>query len=259
MLSLRSALQLLLVTCLVALLTQCAHGKPQLTKDNRYSVIDIRNAPYTVQLRDDSGKFLCAGALISSEFVMTAAECFNDIDYSKTVIVAGAKTLAEVGEKRHIAKATIHPAYDSKTKSANVAVLKLKEPLKTGEPAKDNIVSIPVCEEPIKEKEAVQIVGWRHMSKAHADADHLYSTRIFVTSQEKCHKDFNATPEYGIFCAAGNDYDDHYDVSDLGGPAIYGGKVCGIATCCTNCSEIDYINSFVDLHHFGDFIKEAMA
>jgi len=86
--------------------------------------------PWQVALLVDNG--FCGGSLIDSNWIMTAAHCFNKdtlaADLAKISVILGAHNLREDEASRRICNVSqviIHEAYDSKTMQNDIALVRL--------------------------------------------------------------------------------------------------------------------------------------
>ncbi|XP_056456354.1 coagulation factor VII-like [Gadus chalcogrammus] len=88
--------------------------------------------PWQVLVRYKGGSH-CGGALIRSDWVITAAHCIHGKDHNDFTVVADIHDLeAEEGQSRAVSMAISHPGYSAVTGGGDVALLRLARPLAPG-------------------------------------------------------------------------------------------------------------------------------
>lgn len=77
------------------------------------------------------GQF-CAGTLISAWHVLTAAHCAQEFGYDKTrvAVLVGTQNLLSGGQRITVSQVQVHPAWNAITLDADVAVLRLAQPVR---------------------------------------------------------------------------------------------------------------------------------
>ena len=82
---------------------------------------------YTDQNRTSRYHF-CAGSLITSQYILTAAHCFdNPKNYSSIVVKIGSNYVSELNESLYEISQVYNNAFDSKKIINDISIVKLKE------------------------------------------------------------------------------------------------------------------------------------
>ncbi|NWZ74506.1 ACRO protein, partial [Acrocephalus arundinaceus] len=106
---------------------------------------------------------MCAGALISPQWVITVAQCFFRAgDTSRWEVVIGATDLSQPGpeaEVRHIQRLLMHQSYVSATALNNIALVELDQPVECSDYIQLGCVAD--CNLVVAELKTCYIAGWR--------------------------------------------------------------------------------------------------
>ncbi|KAJ8941288.1 hypothetical protein NQ314_010438 [Rhamnusium bicolor] len=144
--------------------------------------------PHTVAIiKDFNLNKRCGGALVSKQFVLTAAQC---VDGHSVEVILGAYDVSKYEKQQvrlRIAEKdiTIHPLYESSSLSNDIALLKLPEELTTN----DYIQPIDVanCESDLFIGECAILTGWRKSILGYSDK--LSHDELIVITNEECQRD----------------------------------------------------------------------
>jgi len=169
--------------------------------------------PWTIALRWD-GEVNCAGALVAPGWVLTAAHCFDQVDYSTISVIAGEhdqRRTSNVEQRRTIAFVLPHPDYQDSTSGNDIALVQLSSPFKRTS-AVQTIDTYGVGTLP----RAVQAVGWGETDDG-TRARKLQEVTLPILPNSACNESFI---QPGEFCAGSWGLGDHKDacVADSGGP-----------------------------------------
>ncbi|KAL7877617.1 hypothetical protein SRHO_G00042600 [Serrasalmus rhombeus] len=184
--------------------------------------------PYMVSLQLQ-GKHQCGGFLISSQWVMSAAHCFQDsTDFQ---MVLGAHSLSQPEDTKQtfsIAAFFTHPGFKSKTYDNDIALIKLSQPVRETAAVK-----------PVKFQKAggtdlstgdnVDTAGWGANNLGER-LDKLQEVTVPVVARYICSRgsSYGAAFTDNMVCAAKARMDTCD--GDSGGPLLYKGIAVGITS-----------------------------
>ncbi|XP_049310885.1 serine protease SP24D isoform X3 [Bactrocera dorsalis] len=222
-----------IVFCLVAKATQnddgSAEHKPSLRILNG-QVAAAGQFPYQVSVRLNR-EHICGGALLSANFVLTAAHCVYNIDNNILGVQAGTVGRTNSGDFRTVSNVIIHPQYGFDN---DIALLELKTPFDYS----DVIKPIAVTSWEVPAGETVVVSGWGRIYEGGPLSDQLLYTRSLKTlKNEECAK-ADGTLNPSILCL-NSPQSRGFCEGDDGGPAVYKNILIGIASYITKgCGSI---------------------
>ncbi|EZA60544.1 Serine protease snake [Ooceraea biroi] len=178
-------------------------------------------------------KYNCGGTLISSQYVLTAAHCVNNIQEKVPVEVrVGSEDLRSVGDAQRIPISNVitHPRYKRSVNYNDVAILKLRKPVRM-----DNNVR-PICMQTksltsmdITPNISLVVIGWGATTFAEESTVRLMKTpSLSLVDRETCgksFKDFNQLPsglDESMLCMLDTNETRRADAchGDSGGPLL---------------------------------------
>ena len=182
----------------------------------------------------------CGGALVTPTKVVTAAHCLVGLSPGQLVVVGGRdERQGTSGTEREVGDFWIHPAYDSDTNVADVAVITLTEEM----PYEPVPFVAPTDTGLYAPGTLTRLLGWGRTAENGPFASQLMTAEVPVVSDADCeaaYEDFvvryDATsmvcaglPEGGVDTCQG----------DSGGPLIIDGVLAGVVSWGEGCARPD--------------------
>ncbi|XP_011205128.2 serine protease SP24D isoform X2 [Bactrocera dorsalis] len=224
-----------IVFCLVAKATQnddgSAEHKPSLRILNG-QVAAAGQFPYQVSVRLNR-EHICGGALLSANFVLTAAHCVYNINQTALGVQAGTLSRTAGGVFRAVCHVVVHPEYDFDN---DLALLQLETPYSLSY----YIQPIRIADWEAPSGESVIISGWGRTYEGSLLSDKLLYSRALTTERYEFCAGADGVTNPGVLCLntpQGNGFCD----GDDGGPVVYRNVLIGIASYNANaCGTVSY-------------------
>ncbi|XP_021329145.1 duodenase-1 [Danio rerio] len=219
---------------------------PHLTFTARVGIQDGTEAkphsrPYMVSLQFYK-LHMCGGSLITEEFVLTAAHCWEEDDV--LTVVTGAHDLRKkaINNVYKVKSYIPHPDFNSKTLENDIMLLQLKTKVRLSNNV--GLISLPKDGEDVKADTLCSVAGWGDLWSKGPETDRLREAETVIVNNAECERrwesDYVASKMICVYGHGGT------CSGDSGGPLVCGDTVVGI----TSFGEPYLCNSrlFPDVH-----------
>lgn len=217
--------------------------------------------PWQVAVLNKFHEPFCGGTLLSSQFILTAAHCIR----RRLFIRAGEHDLlSEEGSEQEVrvAEIFVHPDYDAETVDNDIALLRLRTPLKL------NKYVAPACLPSIDDNMDVNslgyILGWgKRKNSAIFGTDVLHQAQVPVADMADCrtvYEDYYISPN--MLCAGYKRGRVDSCAGDSGGPLLFdkNGKwyVYGITSFGEGCGRKGKYGIYAKVPNFVNWIRKTV-
>ncbi|XP_067631875.1 trypsin alpha-like [Eurosta solidaginis] len=222
---------------------------------------NIEKSPYLASIHD-SGIYICTGALISLQMVLTAAHCVAYSRGNLIVVEAGITDLddtTEDGQMRGV-ESIHHPCdYSPETGHMDIAVIKLHTPFRRG----SRVEIIELCDTTLNLGTKMRVSGWGATS---GDNERysctLQTTNVNIVLTQECAPMAailgNMITE-SMICATRDGTSPCQ--GDSGAPGVVKGKLCAVVSYGICCANPSYPTVYTDVNNakVRNFLRDAMA
>lgn len=202
-------------------------GSAPLNKKTRIvggETADPGSWPWQVSLQRNGFHF-CGGSLITEEYILTAAHCFQGSGYTTSglAVVLGEDSLSTSSSNqvsRSVSRIINHGGYDSDSNNNDISLLKLSSPVTFTDYIQP--VCLTAADTSPDVGSNVWVTGWGTLSSGGSSPDRLQEVQVPVVSQSQCASSYgsqNIDINDNMLCAgeAGKDSCQ----GDSGGPLVY--------------------------------------
>ncbi|XP_043079838.1 transmembrane protease serine 9-like [Puntigrus tetrazona] len=196
----------------------------------------------------------CGGFLVSEQFVMTAAHCFQK--EAKLTVVVGAHDYTQGSGLMDVKFYHIHPGYTPETLLNDIMLLQLYGKVKKNK--KVNWISIPKKDKDIKAKIKCSVAGWGKTHNSGEASTKLMEVDVTITDKKVCQKQWGKNYSTSrMVCAGGPG---GFCQGDSGGPLVCDNVAVGVVSFNekNNCDSPIRPNVYTKISKFLKWINATL-
>lgn len=151
--------------------------------------IKIDQAPYMAALLKNT-LFCCGGSIISSQWILTACHCVQNIQLSEIEIRVGSSDRSNGGKLLNVSKIITHPDCDVENDETayDCAVLKLFDKLNFDQNIQP--INLPYQDEKIYAGTKCFVTGWGLTLNANESLEELRGVEVLIVDLQICKKQY---------------------------------------------------------------------
>ncbi|XP_062033187.1 kallikrein-14 [Lepus europaeus] len=217
----------------------------------------IQNSqPWQAALLAGPGQsFLCGGALLSAQWVITAAHCARPI----LRVALGKHNLRKweaTQQVLRVVRQVPHPSYSSRTHDHDVMLLQLEQPARLGRAVRP-IALAQSCASP---GTSCRVSGWGTTSSPIVRyPSSLQCVNVNISSDQECRKAYSGAITAGMVCAGIPQGGKDSCQGDSGGPLVCEGRLQGVVSWgMERCALPGYPGVYANLCRYQNWIQKTM-
>lgn len=214
-------------------------------------------APYQVSLQTIPGSHLCGGAIIDSEWIITAAHCVTGWPPQFIRVAVGSNLYTEPLEIYYLDRIHLHCNFDQPKYHNDIAVLHVNSTMRWNE----KVQPIALPGKMLNTSEALLLTGWGLISLWDPYPEALQKLNMYQVQRNECSEmlqefeDINV--DVGHVCAYVKRYQGACH-GDNGGPLVYNNTLVGVHAWSYPCAD-GYPDIFTNIWYYRDWLRQAMS
>uniref|UniRef100_A0A8C0U1W9 coagulation factor Xa n=1 Tax=Cyanistes caeruleus TaxID=156563 RepID=A0A8C0U1W9_CYACU len=218
--------------------------------------------PWQAVLIDEEGKVFCGGTVLSENFILTAAHCINQ---SKEIKVVVGEEKKEPSESMHtVDKILVHSKFIIDTYDNDIALLKLKEPIRFSEyVVAACLPKADFANEVLMNQRSGRVSGFGREFEGGRRSKKLKVLEVPYVNRNTCKQSTNLAITENMFCAGYDTEQKDACQGDSGGPHVTRYKdtyfVTGIVSWGEGCARKGKYGVYTKLSRFLRWVRTVMS
>ncbi|RMC06570.1 hypothetical protein DUI87_16007 [Hirundo rustica rustica] len=221
--------------------------------------------PWQAVLLNEEGEEFCGGTILNENFVLTAAHCMNQSKEIKVVVGEVDREKKEPSESMHtVDKILVHSKFITETYDNDIALLKLKEPIRFSE------YVIAAClpkadfaNEVLMNQKSGRVSGFGREFEGGRRSKKLKVLEVPYVNRNTCKQSTNLAITENMFCAGYDTEQKDACQGDSGGPHVTRYKdtyfVTGIVSWGEGCARKGKYGVYTKLSRFLRWVRTVMS
>ncbi|XP_051765551.1 mast cell protease 4-like isoform X21 [Ctenopharyngodon idella] len=246
-------ISLLLLASLLPQLTFTAHVNVGIVNGTE---VKPHSRPYMVSLQKNR-EHICGGFLISDEFVLTAAHCWDGSEVLTVVVGAHDLNNIKSSDRIDVESYKPHPNYFFLSEKNDIMLLRLQEKVKLNNNVK--WISLPKKGEDVGTDTVCSVAGWGGQAINEGPTNRLMEANVYIMNNTECSNKWGKFyySASQMMCTRGHGGSCRFD---SGGPLVCGNTAVGITSFAyvKLCNSPDYPNVYTKISSYLEWIDNII-